>query len=357
MYPTQGRQYSVRKPPEEAARNYFSSLVLENVPIPAVGDNDVLVRIHSVSLNFRDIMIGTGTYIWSMRDGVVPCSDGAGEVVRIGKKVVRFSPGDTVAAIFNQTHISGSLKPSDTSNALGAEVDGMLREYAVFNEQGLVSIPDNLSMEEASTLPCAGVTAWNAVNGGGRGIRAGDTVLTQGTGAVSLFAAQFAVAAGAQVISTTSSQRKEMMLKKLGAKWTINYSENPKWGSQAKVVSPGGLGVDYVIEIGGPETIEQSLKAVKMKGIVATIGQRSKQAGAKSDKEVLITDAFKYPCTMRRIMVGSRDQFEEMNKSIAANNIRPVIDERVFAFEEAPMAFKHLWEQHHTGNVVIRVGR
>ena len=232
----------------------------------------------------------------------------------------------------------------------------MLREYGVFNENSLVSVPKHLSYEEASTLPCAGVTAWNALIGGARKIQAGDSIVTQGTGGVSLFGAQFGVAAGARVISTTSSARKMEILKKLGVKHVINYNETPEWGLEIKKLTLGGEGVDSVIEIGGPETIQQSLQATKMGGEVAIIGQRTGQdPRTGSQKNMMLTDAFKYLCTMRRIMVGSRDQFEEMNKSIAANNIRPVVDEKIFHFEEAPEALRYLNEQRHIGNVVIRI--
>lgn len=356
MEGAQGRQYVVRHASDSATNTDFSSLQIETVSIPTVGENEVLVCIHAVSLNFRDIMVTTNTYLWPLKNGIVPCSDGAGEVLSVGDKVTRFKPGDRVAAIFNQKHISGSLRPSTVRAALGGDLDGMLREHAVLNENGLVHIPSNLSYEQASTLPCAGVTAWNALMGGGRRLQAGDTVVTQGTGGVSLFAAQFGAAAGARVISTTSSTKKEKLLKGLGVQHVLNYRETPDWGAKAKELSIDGEGADFVIEIGGPETVQQSLQAAKIDGIVSIIGQRTAQdIHKKSAKQMMLADAFKHICTLRRIVVGSRDQFEEMIRSISVNGIQPVVDERIFGFDKAKEAFQYLAAQKHVGNVVIRI--
>lgn len=316
--------------------------------MPTCGESKVIIRIHAVCLNFRDIMVATGTYMWPVKSSCVPCSDGAGEVFAVGNKVTRFRVGDKVAATFFQTE-------KVTPGSLGADMDGVLREYAFMHESGVVKVPEHLSMEEASALPCAGVTAWNALYGGGKTLKAGDAVVTQGTGGVSVAAVQFAVAAGAQVVATTSSAEKAKYLKGLGAHHVINYKETPEWGPGARQLSNGGQGADCVIEIGGPETIEESLKAVHMGGSVAVIGQRTGQAGGKAEQGMKLTDAFMFPTTMRRILVGSREQFEEMNRSISVNKIRPVIDEKVFAFEDAPKAFEHLWQQKHVGNVVVRV--
>ena len=289
-----------------------------------------------------------------MQDGTIPCSDGAGDVISIGSKVSRFKQGDRVAATFFQTLVSGSLTPFNSGGALGSSGPGMLADYAVLNESGLVSIPEHLSYEQASTLPCAGVTAWNALMGGGRKMQAGDTIVTQGTGGVSMFAAQFGVAVGAKVISTSSSTKKMETLKDTGVHHVVNYDDRPNWGQEVKKLT-GGEGADFVIEIGGPDTIQQSLRAVKIDGSVAIIGQRTGQdPNRKSEENMMLTDAFKHICTMRRIMLGSRDHFEDMNRSIAVNSIRPVVDKAIFEFEDSREAFRYLDERRHVGNVVIR---
>ena len=355
MAPSESRQYVVSHANEMASKD-FSALTLETKPIPSVGENDVLIRIHAVSLNWRDVMVTTNTYLWPIKGPIVPCSDGAGEVISTGGSVTRFKAGDRVAAIFHNTHISGDLKAEHMKSGLGAQWDGMLREYAVFNEQGLVAIPQHMSYEEASCLPCAALTAWNALMGSERKMRFGDCVVTQGTGGVSMFAAQFALAAGAKVISTTSSAEKAEYLKKLGVHEVVNYRETPDWGVKAKFLSPNGEGADFVIEIGGVETFEQSLQAVKISGHIEVIGQRTAQ-DLKSDggKDVSLMQAFKHICTIRRIIVGNRQQFEEMNHAMSVNKIKPVIDKELFSFDEAKEAFQYLADGRHVGNVVIKV--
>ncbi|KAF2158373.1 hypothetical protein M409DRAFT_61716 [Zasmidium cellare ATCC 36951] len=355
MLPQTYRQYVVRDPSEEAGRNGFSSLALESVAMPAIGEKEVLVRVHAVSLNFRDIMIATGTYIWPVTNGLVPCSDGAGEVVAIGSAVTRVREGQRVMATFHQTHISGPVTPEDVKSGLGASLDGTLREYAVFPEDGLVLVPSNLDMFEASTLPCGGLTAWNALTGASRKVTQGDVAVVQGTGSVSIFAAQFGIASGAKVIATTSSEAKEERLRQLGVHHTINYRQREEWADEVRRISPRGA--DYVVEIGGPGTFEQTLKSIAMDGVISVIGQRTAQAGAKSQNQLLLSDVFRHPCTMRRFMVGSRDQFEEMNDFIAKVGLKPNVDAPVWDFEDAPKAFEHLWAQKHFGNVVIRVFR
>ncbi|KAI9656757.1 MAG: hypothetical protein M1821_003396 [Bathelium mastoideum] len=323
----------------------FDCLKLEEAPIPEVGDHEVLVKIHAASLNYRDLMIATGTYYWSQ-------SDGAGEVVSIGSRVKRFRTGQRVIPTFFQGFISGALTQEDSLSALGALADGVLREYAVFPENGLVHMPTHLSYEEAATLPCAGLTAWNALYGSGsRPLRAGDTVLTQGTGGVSIFALQFGVAAGAEVISTTSSEEKEAKLRHLGARHTINYKEDQEWGQTAKKKTLDQRGADFVIEVGGPGTLEQSSKAAAIDAQVAIVGRISVNAGNRETGNWNPHGALH---GTRRIMVGSQLQFEEMNRAIEINKIRPIIDERIFGFEEAREAFQYLWDQKHFRKVVIK---
>jgi NADPH:quinone reductase-like Zn-dependent oxidoreductase len=208
-----------------------------------------------------------------MAQNVVPGSDGAGVVIETGQRVTRFKLGDRVCTTLNQSHLAGSLTSSALQTSLGGSYDGTLRQYGVFHEDGLIHMPTNLDFKEASTLPCAGVTAWNCLYGlPGMALKAGDTVLTLGTGGVSTFGLQFAVAAGAVVISTTSSDTKAEELRKLGATHVINYRQDRDWGKTAKSLTLDGEGVDFVIEVGGTTTLQQSLAAIKIGGIIAVAG-------------------------------------------------------------------------------------
>jgi NADPH:quinone reductase-like Zn-dependent oxidoreductase len=250
---------------------------------------------------------GQGTFPFGFTHGVVPGSDGAGEVVAVGAKVTRFKKGSKVVTQFNQKHIYGSLTSKSIHTALGGDLDGVLRQYGVFNEQGLVSMPESLDYVQASTLTGAGLTAWNALYGL-KSIKAGDFVLTQGTGGVSLFAIQLAKAAGATVIATTSSPAKFQQLKELGADHVINYKEVPEWGAEAKRLTGSREGVDYVIEIGGGGTMAQSIESIRIDGIISVIGWMSK-AG---EKEPSFLETVSKVFTVRGLFVGSRVMFEEM---------------------------------------------
>ncbi|KAF4631911.1 hypothetical protein G7Y89_g6214 [Cudoniella acicularis] len=326
--------------------NGFDSLKFnKEAPIPAFSDNEVLIKFHAASLNYRDLIIPKGEYPLPNTPGVVPGSDGAGEVLAVGSKVTRFQPGAKVLTLFNQRHISGSLDPSTATSGLGGVLDGTLRQYGVFDENGLVSMPSNLNYLEASTLTCAGVTAWNALYGL-KNLLPGQTVLTQGTGGVSIFAVQFAKAAGATVIATTSSAQKAATLKKLGADHVINYKDEPNWGEKAKSLSRGGEGVDHILEVGGPSTMKQSLEAVKIDGVISIIGFLG---GGSKEKEPSFLDALKKVCTVRGLVVGSRGMFEEMNRAIEGNHIKPVVDEKVFTLEELREAYQYMWDQKHFG--------
>lgn len=273
-------------------------------------------------------------------------SDGAGEVVIIGDKVTRFEIGQRVIAAPYQSLIAGSMSLAHSATALGGSIDGVLREYGVFNEQSLVSIPSTLSYREAATLPCAALTAWNALYGA-KPLKPGDTALVQGTGGVSVFALQFARAGGAEVIATTSSVEKEKWVKNLGASHVINYRTDEQWGQTAKGLSIDGRGVDYVIEIGGPNTMAQSCVAATVDGLIAVIGTR----GGRGEDGTAHTTL----STTRRIMVGNRLQLEDMIRAIVANGIKPVIDERVFGFEEVNEAYQYLKYQRHLGKIVVDI--
>ena len=360
------------------------SLQLEEVPIPEPGDYEILVKFHAASLNYRDIMIvnvrnhassheyvlliiwnNQGDYYFPIKPGVVPgyvalafhspphprlttkpSSDAAGEIIKSGPKVTRLKPGQRVSPIFHLTNLYGSVRPGDLAYQLGSAHDGVFREYAVFNEQACVQIPHNLDYCEASALPCAAVTAWNALYGGPRQLRPGETVLTQGTGGVSVFALQFAKAGGARIIATTSSPDKAEKLRVCGADATINYKEDGDWGTTAKSHSIGGGGVDVVVEIGGAVTMAQSVLAAKIDGQIAVVGARGGE-GKNAAPGGPIT------ATVRPIMVGSRQDFELMNSAIEINGLKPAVDAKRFGFRDLQKAYDYLQTGQHFGKVII----
>lgn len=263
--------------------------------------------------------------------------------------MTRFQPGDKVVTLFNQGHQFGPVDTAASVTGLGGIVDGTLRQYGVFNETGLSAAPSNLNDVETATLTCAGLTAWNALFGL-KPLKPGQWVLTQGTGGVSLFALQFAKAAGARVISTSSSAEKCETLKKLGADHVINYKEDPKWGETAKKLTTGGAGVDHIVEVGGAGTLEQSCAAIKFEGVISIIGFLS---GQKTD--ISAVHALMHICTFRGVYVGSRQQLEDMIACIEANDIHPVIDEKVFTLEQAKEAYQYMWDKKHFGKVGIKI--
>ncbi|TAQ84062.1 hypothetical protein B7494_g7613 [Chlorociboria aeruginascens] len=310
--------------------NGFDSLIFDaETPIPELAANEVLVKIHAASLNYRDLMLPKGLYPIPKAENVVPGSDGAGEVIAIGSKVTRFTKGSKVVTLFNQGHLAGSLDSKTRETGLGGAIDGTLRQYGIFNEHGLSEMPTTLSYLEASTLSCAALTAWNSFYGLNT-LRPGQYVLVQGTGGVSIFALQFAKAAGAKVIATTSSAAKAEVLKRVGADHVINYKETADWGKVAKALTPKGEGVDHVLEVGGPSTMAQTLQAIKIDGIISIIGFLG---GFQKDQPGFL-DCLSRTCTVRGVFVGSRIQLEEMNRAIDVNNIKPIVDEKVFALEE-----------------------
>lgn len=277
------------------------------------------------------------------------CSDGAGEVVEVGPRVTRFKPGDKVVTLFNQGHQFGPVDVAASGTGLGGIVDGTLRQYGVFNETGLSPAPSNLNHVETATLTCAGLTAWNALFGL-KPLKPGEWVLTQGTGGVSLFALQFAKAAGARVISTSSSADKCETLKKLGADHVINYKEDAKWGETAKKLTAGGAGVDHIVEVGGAGTLEQSCAAIKFEGVISIIGFLSGQ-----ETSITAVHALMHICTFRGVYVGSRQQLEDMVRCIEANDIHPVVDDKVFTLEQAKEAYQYMWDKKHFGKVGIKI--
>ena len=318
------------------------ALTLVERPEPAPKMGQVLVKMHAASLNFRDVQVLRGTYGVQPR---VPLSDGAGEVVAVAPDVTRVRIGDRVAGAYRQMHVSGELTPESDASALGGQAEGVLAELVVFNEQGLVKVPEHLSYEEAATLPCAAVTAWNALVVEGQ-LQAGQTVLLLGTGGVSVFALQFAKQMGARVIVTSRSDEKLRRAQALGADLGINYRATPKWDEEVLTLT-GGSGVDVVLELGGSETLSRSLRAVRVSGKVQIIGVINGTKG-----EVDVTAILGKHVTVQGINVGARDSFEAMNRAITQNQLHPVID-RVFPFDQAREAVAHLESGSHFGKVVI----
>ncbi|KAE8332889.1 hypothetical protein BDV39DRAFT_215905 [Aspergillus sergii] len=333
--------------------NGFDSLVLQEASIPKVGDKDVLVRFHAASLNYRDLLIMKGQYPFPVKDSVVALGDGAGVVQAIGPQVTRFQVGDRVIPIFHQGHLAGSLDAKSIKTGLGSSLDGTLRPYGAFDEERLVKLPGNLNFIEGATLPCAALTAWSALYGlQGKAVAQGDIVLTQGTGGVSLFALQFAKASGAKVIATTSSREKANLLKKLGADEVIDYKECPNWGEVVTGLTPNNEGVTHIVEVAGPATMKESLKAIKIDGVISMVGF---VAGSPAADQPSLIDTLLRVCTVRGIGVGSRLQFEEMNRAIEANDIHPVVDNRIFKFGEVREAYQYLSDQKHVGKVCIEI--
>jgi NADPH:quinone reductase-like Zn-dependent oxidoreductase len=289
-----------------------------------------------------------------MTPNVIPGSDGAGTVVAIGKHVTRFQPGDKVLNIFNQGHIGGGMNPQIAATGTGGALDGVLRTYGAFNENALVRSPSNLTPLEASTLACAGLTAWNALFGSlDHTVKAGHWVLVQGTGGVSIFALQFAKAAGARVIATTGSSSKVELLKKIGADHVLNYKDDLNWGETAKKIT-GGRGVDHVVQVAGAKEMEQSITAIKMGGSIDIIGFL---AGVQDENEPSFLRCLTNLFTARGIFVGSRVQMEEMIEAIEAHPeaLRPVIDEKVFKLEQLKEAYEYQWSGKHFSKVVIEI--
>ncbi|MEV0412827.1 NAD(P)-dependent alcohol dehydrogenase [Streptomyces sp. NPDC050448] len=316
-------------------------------PEPA-GPTGIVVAVRAASLNKRDLLILDQRYPLPAAPGVVPLSDGAGEVVAVGEAVTRFTVGDRVSCAYFPRWRTGRITP-DAFDQPGCTLDGMLTEYAVLDEQWAVRVPDHLTWEEAATLPCAGVTAWHALTGG-EPLRPGQTVLTLGTGPVSLFAVQFAKLLGCRVVSTTSSADKADRLKALGADEVVDYRRNPDWGQAVRELT-GGIGADLVVETGGPETIEQSVRASALYGQIALLITAS---AGKAGIEISHAAYASSLATIRRVFVGSRTQFEDMNRAVAAHGLRPVID-RVHPFEEARTAYREYATASPFGKVVISI--
>jgi NADPH:quinone reductase-like Zn-dependent oxidoreductase len=325
----------------------MSSLKVVECDVPEPDEGQVLIKVHATSLNYRDHAVVSGKYFGGIlaRD-TVPLSDGAGEIAAVGADVDRFKVGDRVAGCFFQGWSDGIPDPARLM-ALGSPADGMLAEYVVLREDGVVAVPDHLSYEEAACLPCAGLTAWNALMVSGS-LRAGHSMLVLGTGGVSIFALQFAKMSGARVIITSKDDAKLERARNLGADETINYATTPDWDQQVQKLT-NGRGVDYVVEVGGAGTLARSFASVGFRGQISLIGVLSGREGDTNPHPLMLKNA-----RLTGIFVGSRVMFEQMNAAITINGIRPVID-RVFTFADAADAYAYQLSAKHLGKVVIKV--
>ena len=334
------RAYELRE------RTSIDDLRLAERDVPKPGARQALVRVRACSLNFRDLAIVLGTYRSPVRGNVIPLSDGAGEVVEVGAGVTWLKAGDRVAANFFPRWMGGPIRAEKVEQVLGGSVDGMLAEYAAIDDDALLKLPEHLSFEEGATLPCAGLTAWQALSVFGQ-TSIGDTVLMQGTGGVSIFALQFAKLMGARTIVTSSSDEKLARAKALGADETINYRREPAWEKVALDLTHG-YGVDHVVEVGGAHTLEQSLRAVRIGGKVSVIGVLT---GAGQINPTLILGR---RASVQGMSVGSVEMFAAMNRAIAQSKLRPVID-KVYPFGQAAEAFRYMESARHFGKIVVRV--
>jgi NADPH:quinone reductase-like Zn-dependent oxidoreductase len=314
---------------------------------PRPGPGQVLVRVRAVSLNYRDLLMVKGLYNPKLRLPRIPCSDGAGEVLAVGEGVTAWKPGDRVAGIFMQNWQEGELTPAKAKGALGGDIDGMLAEQVVLAETGLVAVPRHLNFAEAATLPCAAVTAWNAVRASN--LQPGATVLIQGTGGVSLFALQFAKGMGMRVLGISGSDEKLERARAMGLDAGLNYRENPEWDRWA-LDETGGEGVDLVVEVGGAGTINRSLYALRMGGTIAQIGVLT---AAQAAEPLAVPLLLHKTAHIHGIYVGSRREFEAMNVVIAKMQLRPVVSTR--AWTDAREALKQMEAGGHFGKLVLVV--
>lgn len=325
----------------------IDAIKLNETVEPEPGFGEVQIRVHAASLNYRDLGIASGGYLRNNTCPVIPLSDGAGEVTKLGEGVTRYRVGDRVSPIFVQDWIEGPPTDAKLKTSLGGGIDGVLREFMTVPEQSLVAIPDSMSFAEAATIPCAAVTAWQALFDSGN-LQPGQTVLLLGTGGVSMFALQLATSAGASVIITSSSDEKLKLAKSAGADQTINYTTHPEWHKEVKKLTDG-RGVDHVVEVGGPGTLERSIKSAAVGGHIHLIGVLDSPA-AKIGPMLGVFNLL----TIRGIYVGSREMHEQTLAAIHQNNLQPIID-RSFAFQNALDAYRYFTSQKHVGKVVIEL--
>lgn len=327
----------------------IANLAVLDLPDPEPGPGEVLVRMRAATLNYRDTLTVEGGYGSKQRtEDLIPLSDGAGEVVAVGDGVTAFKPGDRVVGNFFQDWLAGEPDRDSLASGLGGIVQGVACELRLFPVHGLCHTPAHLSDAEAAALPCAGLTAWSAVVEQGK-VKPGDTVLTQGSGGVSVFALQFAKLAGARVLATSSSDAKIARLRELGADETVNYSDNPEWARPARQFS-NGRGVDLVVEVGGAGTLEQSIKAVRPGGMLALIGVLS-----GSNHEFRLPLVVTQKIRLEGVTCGSLEQFQAMLRAVADHKLRPAMEEKTFGLAELPDALAYLRSGRHFGKVVIEI--
>ena len=324
----------------------LSSIHPVDLPEPVPGPRQVLVKIKAAALNFRDLMVANGTYPLDKSRPVIPLSDGVGQVLHVGCDVTGFKIGDRVMGTFFHNWEDGDLTAEQLPLSRGGGINGVLAELVAFDEHELVHIPEHLSYNEAATLPCAAVTAWQALVVNGK-LKAGETVVTLGTGGVSLFALQFTKMHGARVIITSSSDEKLARAKTLGADHTINYKTHPDWDQKVLELT-NGRGADHVIELGGQGTLEKSLCAARHSGHVSMIGVLAHGSGGEGAALQVLFRQIK----LLGVLVASRQTLIAMNKAIAQNKLKPVID-RVFGFDHALDAYHHMQSGNHFGKIVI----
>jgi NADPH:quinone reductase-like Zn-dependent oxidoreductase len=325
----------------------YDGLALLDEAVPTPGPTDVLIRVHAASLNFRDTIIAKGTYPGPLKDRPVPLSDGAGEVVAVGREVSRIAVGDRVTANCHVHWIAGSLLPEYRNHSVGMTLDGMLSEYALLHENAILRIPDYLSYVEAASLPCAAVSAWTALHVA-EPLRPGQTVLVQGTGGVALFGLQIARTFGARVLAITSSELKAQKLRKLGADEVVNYNEFPDWSKQILEITDG-RGVDKVVEIGGEATIQQSAACTRIGGEIGLVGFVSGFGGGLAPIAIMSR-----ALQLKGVSVGPRQNFEALLAAMAVSETRPVIDS-VYPFTDYKDAYRHLESGSHVGKVAIEL--
>ncbi|KAK4579991.1 hypothetical protein LTR86_000193 [Recurvomyces mirabilis] len=328
----------------------------EKVPVsslPPLGDSDVLVNIKAAAINYRELVIAKGTVPGTIKPSIVPCSDGSGIIQAVGKDVLDFKPGDKVLTHMCP-HIPATQPPlfPEISAGLGQNEHGTLRQLGTFHHSAVVHAPANVSHEEGCTLTCSGLTAYNALFGlRGNEVKAGDWVLVQGTGGVSIAALQFAVAAGANVVATTSNTEKAERLQKLGAKEVVNYRTNSSWETTARAYTPESRGFDLIVDIAGNESLPQSLAAIRADGVVVVAGI----LGDSAAEAVPMLSCLWHGCIVRGLFLGTRQRFREMVKFVEEKDVHPVVDEKVFEMKKAREAFEYLEQRKHFSKVVIRV--
>ncbi len=321
------------------------NLKLQDMDAPSPGPGQVLLRMTAGSLNYRDTIVVMGAYNAPTKRPIIPLSDGCGVVEAVGEGVSRVAVGDRVAPLFFQDWITGPRRAEYVTTALGGGIDGCLTEMMCLSEQGVTKVPAHLSDAEVASLPCAGLTAWNALNCAGD-LKAGDIVVVQGTGGVSILALQFAKMAGAEVVVTSSSGEKLERAKALGADHLINYIETPKWGGEV-MKRTDGRGADIVVEVGGAGTMLESLKAIRVGGTICVIGILSGSEGPAPILHIMGKSA-----RIQGISVGSREWFDDMCRAIDLAKMQPVISD-TFGFEDAVAAFEKMKSQSHFGKIVI----